>query len=206
MSNSFLKKVLACVVFASTTAASAQQYPIPEVCAPLTRERIAQFKADLGTRTPFALELPSTPPDPTATRTGAIEVLYRANQEAGPGYAANPVHSLQEAHMIVDENAFDTHPCQSLFYPASTPHYANWPSAINLVACFRLAVMPHLEYAKYGSLLHVWYNKSDMPSRSSALEAFEKVNALAREAKQISIDASNCLLKPNDSVEPPVAE
>jgi hypothetical protein len=154
-------------------------------CAKLTKQRIAAFRASIN-----------------AAGVGAIAKLNVANAEGNAVRAEigvssaggwNYIQGLDLVLDAVDENAFNSPPCQSMFYPANViPGAPAVPNNIN--ACFRVQVAPLLEHELYWSTLHVYYNGAHR-SRASAEAGFTAVRDLLRESRALSNDASRCMLE-----------
>jgi hypothetical protein len=163
------------------TAAAAQAVPSTNACSKLTQERIASFRAAVGTET-----------------TGAIALLKAANVDgeaartAIGGSAAggwNNTWGLRVVADRVDETAFLAPPCKSMFYP--------WGLVVpnNINACFRSDVTPQIELELYWTTLHGYYNKVGYTSRPSTEAAFNAVRDLLKESRSISNDAVTCLFE-----------
>jgi hypothetical protein len=164
-----------------SNVAAAQAVPSTNACSRLTQERIANFRAQVGTET-----------------TGAIALLKAANVEGEAARAAiggsaaggwNNTWGLRVVADRVDETAFLSPPCKSMFYP--------WGTVVpnNINACFRGDVAPQLELELYWSTLHGYYNKVGYSSRPSAELAFNTVRDLLKESRSISNDAVTCLFE-----------
>jgi hypothetical protein len=183
LSLAALKTSCAVAALMVQSAPVSAQTPFTDACSKVGSIRIAAFRTDIGSNT-----------------TGAIRKAIDANTsgqalrdsfgpDASEGGAWNYVVGLQEAAAVLEP---------------SNQHLCGEPDAANMMACFRVYVVPLLEYELYATSLHAWYNKPQYNSRLQAVASFNAIRDLLKEARSISNDATTCLFESsNDHLQGP---
>jgi hypothetical protein len=166
----------AVAVAVSNGTVLAQAAPI-NACSTLTRTHIEGFRTKVGATIT------------TLTIANAEGQKTQALLGGSTGGAWNNMTGLRVIADHVDERAFLSPPCKSMFYPSGQV------VANNINACFRVDVTPHLEHEMYWTTLHAYYNNVKYPSHASAVDAFNSVRDLLKESRSISNTATSCLLQ-----------
>jgi hypothetical protein len=160
-----------------SSAVVAQSLPATAACSTLTRAHFTDFRGKVGAAIV------------TLTQANIAGQATRASYGGSTGGAWNNMTGLRVIADHVDENAFLSPPCRSMFYPSGLAV----PNNIN--ACFRDDVTAQLETEMYWTTVHAYYNKAIYPSHASAVAAFNAVRDLLKESRSISNAATSCLLQ-----------
>jgi hypothetical protein len=174
----------------SLSSTANAQTPFTNACNKVDVARITAFRDAIGSST-----------------SGAIQKAHAANQsgqalrdsygpDATEGGAWTYVYGLQESVAMLEPT--NQHLCGEWLFTGTTP------AAVNMMACFRVYIVPQLEHELYWSTLHAWYNKPQYASRPEAVASFNAIRDLLKEARNISNDATTCLFESsNDHLEGP---